>query len=135
MGVFTSNLALNAIFPIGSLYFTTATVCPLETLGIGTWQKVASNLTVASSANVAIKGNGADICVHTTGNGGDQHLYCQRSCASGGGQMIKAAGNILQNGNCDTASNLRWSTNSSKSGLTGTASLSNLTVNIFQRKS
>ncbi len=133
MGVFNCNMALDAVYPVGSLYFTTAAVCPLETLGIGTWQKVGSNLTIAKSGNVAIKGNGAAIGVHSVGNATDKNLICAHSCASGGGYMIKAADNILQNTNCDTSSELRFTTNTAKSGLTGTASLSNLTVNIFQR--
>lgn len=134
MGVFKSeNPSLELIYPVGSLYFTTANICPLEKLGVGTWKNVGTHITTATSGTVSIKGNGKGIYAHTEGNANDQYLEGIHSCASPKGYNIRAHDNILQNTNCDTTSPLRWTTDAGKSGLTGSTSLSNLTVNIFQR--
>jgi F0F1-type ATP synthase membrane subunit b/b' len=34
---------LKTLYPVGSIYITTNTTCPLETLGIGTWELVAAD--------------------------------------------------------------------------------------------
>lgn len=47
---------MNTIYPIGSLYFGTQSTCPLQSAGIGTWTRIATNFVTGSTAPVI--GNG-----------------------------------------------------------------------------
>jgi hypothetical protein len=58
---------LNALYPIGSIYIGTMANCPLATLGIGTWQLVATGL-LKYSNNVPVKGSGLSLGL-TNGTG------------------------------------------------------------------
>lgn len=47
---------MNSIYPIGSLYFGTQSTCPLQSAGVGTWTRIATNFVTGSTAPVI--GNG-----------------------------------------------------------------------------
>ena len=47
---------MNSIYPVGSLYFGTQSTCPLQSAGIGTWTRIATNFVTGSTAPVI--GNG-----------------------------------------------------------------------------
>lgn len=50
---------MNTIYPVGSLYFGTQSTCPLQSAGIGTWTRIATNFVTGSTAPVI--GNGMAI--------------------------------------------------------------------------
>lgn len=54
----TTLTLLNTIYPVGSLYLTTNSTCPLEVLGVGTW--------VLEAADRVLQGAGSRGAVGTT---------------------------------------------------------------------
>ena len=54
---------LEALYPVGSVYLTYNNVCPLQTLGIGTWtlESTAIITSVTGSSSVPVKGNGKSL--------------------------------------------------------------------------
>lgn len=47
---------LNALYPIGSIYIGTMNACPLATLGVGTWQLVASDRVLQGATDGSVVG-------------------------------------------------------------------------------
>ena len=130
----------NLVYPVGSLYFSTAGTCPLQSLGIGTWNKVGTSLTLNVDTNVPVKGNGQALGLIGEGNV-VKYLY------SGGVYPGVDREGLLIPSNIGGAAGARSgsesgyrggtligiSTNSSNSGVVGTVTRTQITVNVFQR--
>lgn len=127
---------LKTLYPVGSLYVAKSSVntCPLATLGVGTWTLRSESTivsSVGSSASVAIKGNGKVLGLT---NGTNSGSLVSDANASYNPIMC----NSLNVNIGTTATETGWSdaktigvvTDSSKSGLTGTASVTSNTISV-----
>ncbi len=69
---------LNTLYPVGSIYIGTQANCPLATLGIGTWSKIAGDKVLQSSsknhaANTTINAGLPSISASSGNAGGHDH--------------------------------------------------------------
>ena len=133
-----TNTVLNTLYPVGSVYIGTQSTCPLTTLISGSsWSKVATNVVVDVNTNVPVKGNGMVIgFTNGTINAGGLQIYGD---TGGNRNMIQQrlygtsvtntaiAGTNIGNGVYGVT------TDSSKSGIVGTVTRTNLAVNIWKR--
>ena len=124
---------LNLLYPVGSIYIGTMNACPLATLGVGTWQIVGTAIVTSVSSSVSVKGNGMTLGLT---NGSDN--YGLSYYATIGAQYYKPTygenvGNTNQQTPPSIAGSLGVTTDSTKSGIVGTATSTSLTVNIFER--
>lgn len=128
------NIQLNAIYPVGSLYFCTQSTCPMATLISGsTWQQVGSSLITSVDTNVPIAGNGitlgltngtTNVGAGITSGASSISVYESTYGSSvGTGRGTGLTGNT----------SLGITTDATKSGIVGTVTRSALTVNIFKR--
>lgn len=133
---------INTVYPVGSLYFSTATTCPLQSFGIGTWQNVGTSLTLSVNTSVPVKGDGKSIGfkgpVNTSKNpsgtygliqGIGDALYSEKTAygANAGSVLSTSAGTGVNRGVYGIT------TDSTKSGIVGTVTRTQITVNVFQR--
>ena len=126
---------IGTVYPVGSLFFSTATTCPLQALGIGTWSNVGTSLTLSVNTNVPIKGNGMTLGL-TDGkrNGG---LSAANIAVTSGtpfydgiyGNPVGTAGSTYGAQSCS----LGVTNDPTKSGIVGTVTRTQITVNVFQR--
>lgn len=126
---------MNSVYPVGSLFFCTQSTCPLQTLGIGTWQNVGTSIITSVNTNVPVKGTGAGLGLLSGGDIGDLTLngssnssYNVRPYESGNLSDKYSTG--IANG---TAYPLGVHTDANKSGIVGTITRTSLVVNIFKR--
>lgn len=126
---------IKTIYPVGSLYFSTASTCPLQTLGIGTWNKVGTSLTLSVNTSVPVKGNGKTLGLTGSTNVG----ISSNNNNAGTGIVIVRTGIYGQpagsgvTGNAPDQTSLGVTTDSANSGIVGTVTRTQLTVNVFQR--
>lgn len=121
---------LESIYPVGSVYIGTMSVCPLSAL-FGTWTLVSTKILTDIPATLEAKGNG--ITLGLTNGSSDVGLYyssgvVMRSAAYG--QNIGYAGG--SNTNPGTSS-LGVTTDSTKSGIVADTNATSLTVNVWER--
>lgn len=126
------NIQLNAVYPVGSLYFCTQSTCPMASLISGsTWEKVGSSLITSVDTNVPIAGNGMTLGI--TNGSENASLYRGSNgamfAASEYGQTVGRTGGSSTNG----IGGFGVTTDATKSGIVGTVTSSALTVNIFKR--
>lgn len=131
---------MNTVYPVGSFYFTTASTCPLQALGIGTWQKVGTSIITSVNTSVPIKGNGKSM----GWTNGDANFGCSQG-DNGYGWFFpsltsEAYGKnigVVQAGNAGTRPSggklMGLTSDSNNSGIVGTVTRTSLTVNIFKR--
>lgn len=131
-----SSDLLNAIYPIGSTYISTTNSCPLSTLISGsTWTQIASNVVVSVNTSVPVKGNGKSIGLTTNGSniyglmGGQSNGDSVMTCTNNG--TLPISGNVSNIGYTNNV--LGVTTDSSKSGIVGTVTRTNLALYIFKR--
>lgn len=138
-----TNTVLNIIYPVGSVYIGTQSTCPLATLISGSsWSTIATNIVVGVNTNVPVKGTGKAMGLmgkrHSTGNIENFGLYGYRQSNSAHLTSAPAAYNtnigtfIKANGDVNDTS-MGLTTDSSKSGIVGTVTRTNLAVNIWKR--
>lgn len=112
--------ALESLYPIGSIYLSTTSTCPLATL-FGEWTKIGSEIVTSVSSQVIVYGNGSPLPVNNNGSATAGTLYCYRS--SYNEAIIANGGNY---GNLYVASG-------GSSGLRGYNSVKKQNINIFKR--
>lgn len=130
---------LKTIYPVGSLYITTNDTCPLANL-FGTWSVVATNVVTNVNTSVPVKGTGSALgLTNSSGNFG-MTIQNYTSHEFAGLQMNNGAyGKTLDNttyGRITSYTNslaTGVTTDASKSGVVGTVTRTNLTLNIFKR--
>lgn len=127
---------IGTVYPVGSLFFSTAATCPLQALKIGTWKKVGTSLTLSVNTSVPVKGNGMTLgLTNGTTNSG---LSVHDSSQTYNWRMInpnaygKSVSSTPSQSN-GTIGDLGVTTDSSKSGIVGTVTITQITVNVFQR--
>ena len=135
---------MNSIYPVNSFYFTTASTCPLQALGIGTWQKVGSSIITSVNTNVPVKGNGTAIELTGVNNqdniwmmarGTDNYRANLVICQADSKPTLNTGYSASQYPTYEN--DARWAvgltTDSDNSGIVGTVTRASLTVNIFKR--
>ena len=128
------NIQLNAVYPVGSLYFCTQSTCPMASLISGsTWEKVGSSLITSVNTNVPIAGNGMTLGL-TNGS-----TNVGAGITSGASSISVYESTYGSNVGTERGSGLTGNTSlgvttdATKSGIVGTVTRSALTVNIFKR--
>lgn len=123
---------IGTVYPVGSLFFSTASTCPLQTLGIGTWKKVGTSLTLSVNTSVPVKGNGKAMNIggnwYLGNHSGIDNILQGRQSSS-----IPNASSNASGGGLTGELYLGLSTDSSKSGIVGTVTRTQINVNVFQR--
>lgn len=128
---------ISTVYPIGSLFFSTASTCPLQSLGIGTWSKVGTSLTLNVNTSVPVKGNGLTLGLTS----GSKNYGFQQRYTSNFGSYASTSNNTYGT-TVGTENNTGFepinrtmglTTDASKSGVVGTVTRTQITVNVFQR--
>ena len=126
---------LKTVYTVGSLFFSTASTCPLQTLGIGTWNKIGTTLTLSVNTNVPVKGNGKALgMTDGTVNYGGFYNGAIKALNLSANSTSKDVGTVeanFQEPNSNVI--LGLSTDPTKSGIVGTVTRTQITVNVFQR--
>lgn len=123
---------LEALYPVGSVYITTANTCPLSTLISGsTWELVSSG--IVKSGEVPVKGNGMTLgLTNGTDNCGAYNLTNYALAMSTGniGTEVgtSTSGTLIRDGKT-----VGVVTDPTKSGIIADTSSLTLSVNIFER--
>ena len=127
---------LEALYPVGSVYITTANTCPLSTLISGsTWTLVGTGLMKATT-EIAVKGNG--YAVGLTNGSTNYGLECDYTSNIGmflqgaTGAYNKAVGTARSSTSSDSKV-IGITTDATKSGIVADTSSLTLSVNIFER--
>lgn len=128
---------MSLIYPVGSIYTGTQSTCPMEELISGsTWTLRASKIVTNVSSTVAVKGtgktlgltNGQTNCGLSTTNNQDANTRIFKRSAFNKNVAYPGVG-----GSEDAQGDWGVVTDSTKSGLTGTATSTTFTVNIWER--
>ena len=127
---------MGTVYPVGSLYFGTQSTCPLQALGIGTWQKVGSSLITSVNTSVPVKGNGKTLGL--TDGTNQWGLVNNGSSATWEMYNTNASGtaigtNVSGTNGPNTNKTVGITANPEKSGIVGTVTRTVLTVNIWKR--
>lgn len=132
----TSDLMniMNNIYPVGSVYLSTTSTCPLASLISGsTWEQMGTSLITSVNTSVSIKGTGKSLgLTDGTNNMGIQ---------ANGGYGVKNNKNLFNvnvgtktgSAGPDNSYALGVTTDSSKSGIVGTVTRTSISVYIFKR--
>lgn len=134
-----SNL-LSTLYPVGSIYIGTQNSCPLTSLIAGSsWQKVATQVVTDVNTSVAVYGNGKTLGL----SNGSQNFAMTDGGYGNVGGFMQGATNVFgaNKGTIRTENTIigadRKSVgvvqDSNTSGLTGSLSRTNLSLNIWKR--
>lgn len=128
---------LEALYPVGSVYITTANICPLSALISGsTWELVSSG--IVKSGDIPCKGNGKTLGLTDgttiSGLNGNRHSASANYGLASSGSAGTAVGTTGA-GTAALANNVYAgiTTDASKSGIIADTSSLTLAVNIFER--
>lgn len=127
-----TNTVLNILYPVGSVYIGTQSTCPLATLISGSsWSTIATNIVTNVDTNVSVKGTGMTLGL----TDGTSNYGLFGANAAGNTVFKNAYGTNV--GSTQTGASVSKSvgvtTDSSKSGIAGTVTRTNLAVNIWKR--
>lgn len=137
---FSSSIALDSLYPVGSFYYTTAAECPIAALGVGTWVNVGTSLIMTVNTNVPCKGNGKATGFQTIKADGTTARYGATITTNNAlGWSSSSYGQNLSSSSysADSMSQSRRiaiTDNATNSGIVGTVTRGVLTLNIFQRQ-
>ena len=133
-----SNL-LSTLYPVGSIYIGTQNNCPLATLIAGSqWQIVATQVVTNVNTGVAVYGNGKTLGL--TDNNKNYGIMSRN--VSGVYGFVFATTNATNNNNGTSVSDAGTANrnvclgvvrDAATSGLTGSLSRTNLSLNIWKR--
>jgi len=145
-GTFTANASSNvtidldsggsvleALYPVGSVYLTYNNVCPLQTLGIGTWTLESTGVVTSVNTSVPVKGNGMTLGLSTgtqnfTITGYTNQGYIGAWTGNYGGKIGQGPSGLIY-----AQKSAGVTTDETKSGIVGTVTRSVSTINIFRR--
>lgn len=131
--------AFSSIYPVGSMYIGKTSTCPIAALiPSSTWTVVASNVVIGVNSTVEVKGNSKALGLRSGSktfsmvtDSNDAILSTSLHTPSGA-NVGSVPGGTSSSGYTRYEA-LGVDTNASNSGLTGTASVSNLTATIWER--
>lgn len=133
---------LEALYPVGSVYLTYNSGCPLQTLGVGTWILESTGIVTSVDTDVPVKGNGMALGFDTgiTSPAGYEHMGLRIGDGYQSTVLVATTGNYGATvGSATTGSGTAngrvggVTTDSTKSGIVGTVTRSVSTINIFRR--
>ena len=133
-----SNL-LSTLYPVGSIYIGTQNSCPLATLIAGSqWQKVATQVVTNVNTGVAVYGNGKTLGL--TDNSKNYGIM-SRNVSNVYGFVFATTNatdknngtSVSDNGTANANLCLGVARDAATSGLTGSLSRTNLSLNIWKR--
>lgn len=123
---------LESIYPVGSVYIGTMSICPLSSL-FGTWTKIATKILTDATSTAPVKGNGMALGL-TDGTTNAGLLF------NSGGTLQPYTGNYGSNvGIANSGSYIASiksggvTTDATKSGLEAVITTSSITVNVWTR--
>lgn len=127
--------AYNTLFPVGSVYMGTGGTCPIAALvPTSTWTLLASKIVIDVSSTVAVKGTGKTLGLT---NGTDKVGLSATNQDTNSRIFNTNAYNINVKNTSATDSAHEGCfgvvTDATKSGLTGTATSTTITVNVWER--
>lgn len=124
---------IKTVYPVGSLYFSTASTCPLQSLGIGTWTKVGTSLTLSVNTNAVVTTGDNYLGFNFTNSAGvskDALLATARFASDNSQIGLKGVGITGSAYNAGSTASIKVNSNSN---LSATVTRTQLTVNVFQR--
>lgn len=133
------NNLLSTLYPVGSIYIGTQNSCPLATLIAGSqWQKVATQVVTNVNTGVAVYGNGKTLGL--TDNSKNYGIM-SRNVSNVYGFVFATTNatdknngtSVSDNGTANANLCLGVRTQANNSGLTGSLSRTNLSLNIWKR--
>lgn len=126
---------LEALYPVGSVYITTANTCPLSVLISGsTWTLRSSGVVTSVNSNVPVKGNGTAMGLTSGSKSGVMYGHqAQIGLIAYSGGLGLAIGQSESGNVLDGSKSIGLIEDTSKSGIVGTVTSSTLSVNIFER--
>ena len=129
---------LEALYPVGSVYITTADTCPLSTLISGsTWTLRSSGVVTSVNTSVPVNGNGMTLGVTKDGTTTNTLVghYGSWNGVGGTNLFVDNYNSVIGSGQSHTnvPGAIGITTDSSKSGIVGTVTSTILSVNIFER--
>ena len=129
---------LEAIYPVGSVYITTANTCPLSTLISGsTWTLISSGVVTSVDTNVPIKGTGKSLGLTngTVNSGLSWSTTSVNHLTSMSASFDKNVGYTPSTTapSWHNPTTIGVITDDSKSGIVGTTTSTTLSVNIYER--
>lgn len=129
---------LNLLYPVGSIYIGTMQTCPLQSLGVGTWQLKSTNALVTSVNSTApVVGNGKILGL-TSDTNDFFGAYCMDSHGLAQSQLNPAVAELPVLATSNQGTNNRIvgiTTDPTKSGIQANITSTSLTVNIWERVS
>ena len=126
---------LEAIYPVGSIYIGTMSVCPLSAL-FGTWTIVGTKILTDNPSSVSVKGNGKTIgLTNGTSNAGLSSMTTSSIGCIPQTTSYNVSVSATQPGTGNYVVGLMGlTTDSTKSGIIADmSSVSNIVVNIWER--
>ena len=126
---------LEVMYPVGSLFFGTQANCPMAVaIPNSTWTKIATKLTINVNSTVAVKGTGKTLGLT---NGSVNAGLVSTNQESNYRLFQESAYNkdVFSTGTYNQTAIGGWgvTTDGTKSGLTGEATVSSITVNVWKR--
>jgi hypothetical protein len=107
---------LNTLYPVGSIYITTNTTCPLETLGIGAWELVAADRVLQGAGSRGAVGSTLEESLpNITGAFHHNDLFSGTATASGAFTTTAASEGSFVGALQDTRTTARWTFDASRS--------------------
>ena len=117
---------LEALYPVGSIYITTANTCPLSALISGsTWTLVSSG--IVQAGDIPCKGNGSALGTFGLDNNVEGYLTASSSSSPLPGGIFSSPYNTT------FSQYIGMSTDTTKSGVIADTSSLTLAINIFER--
>lgn len=108
---------LDSLYPVGAIYIGTMSACPLQTLGIGTWQLVAQDRVLQGAGSRGAVGTTINESLpNITGSAGVYYWGAQT--ASGAFTTSASTGNVRRGDTTTTRGAAGWVLDASRSSST-----------------
>lgn len=108
---------LDSLYPVGAIYIGTMSACPLQTLGIGTWQLVAQDRVLQGAGSRGAVGTTINESLpNITGSAGVYYWGAQT--ASGAFTKSASTGNVRRGDTTTTSGAAGWVLDASRSSST-----------------
>ena len=128
------NNLLSTLYPVGSIYIGTQNSCPLATLITGSqWQRVATQVVTNVNTGVAVYGNGKTLGLTDGRANYGIYIYNPSSANVNSCSNFNASINTYASPQRGTGYTLGVVQDGNTSGLTGSLSRTNLSLNIWKR--